>query len=281
MPPCKHVVTHLKKCSLHLNQFESTWGWFKLSQDILFFEIDFPSCREDVVYHKRHVGKLLVWIELECQNVRGGAEHVPPGISGNGGGCTSRMRVAFCFTSQTGGSQVQPTSSRTFCQPCLVVGFCNDVGCISYDCKLDLLTVPGTLIGQRYLDKILEAAVVSHFDINHSLASRPIFMDDNARPHRARIVVDFLNNDAVDTLPWSAKSPGLNSIEHVWDLLGRKVRERDQAVQNLREQERALVQAWNRIPLCRIHRLITSLRSHVRDTISVNGSYTRYWQHFY
>ena len=104
-------------------------------------------------------------------------------------------------------------------------------------------------------------------------------MDDNARLHRARIVVDYLNN-AVDTLPWPAKSPDLNPIEHLWDQLGRKVRERDQPVQNLQEMELAFVQAWNRIPLCRIRRLITSLRNSARDTISVNGGYTRYCQYF-
>ena len=147
------------------------------------------------------------------------------------------------------------------------------MGCISYDCKLDFLTVPGTLNGQRHRDNILEAAVVPHFD-NHSLASRPIFTDDIARPYRARIMVDFLNNNAVDTLPWPAKSPDLNLIKHLWDKLGRKVRQRDPLVQNLREMEQALVQEWNRIHLCRIGRLITSLRSRVRDTISVNGGYT-------
>jgi hypothetical protein len=35
----------------------------------------------------------------------------------------------------------------------------------------------------------------------HALADRPMFMDDNARPYRARIVQQFLQQAAVQTIP--------------------------------------------------------------------------------
>jgi len=44
-------------------------------------------------------------------------------------------------------------------------------GCFSLNCKLVFLT------------SILGLLVVPHFD-GHPLASRPILMDDNAKPHR-------------------------------------------------------------------------------------------------
>lgn len=148
-------------------------------------------------------------------------------------------------------------------------------GCVSNDCKMDLLTVQGTLNGQRYQNEILDAAVVPHFD-NHTLASRPIFMDDNARPHRARAVVDFLRTNAIETLPWPARSPDLNPIEHLWDYLGRQVRARDPPVQNLQELTLALHQEWQRIPMFRIRRLIATMRRRVANVINVRGGYTRY-----
>ena len=50
---------------------------------------------------------------------------------------------------------------------------------------------------------------VPHFD-NHFLADWQIFMDDNARPHRARIVREFRQQEAIDTFHW----PDMNPIEH-------------------------------------------------------------------
>ena len=44
----------------------------------------------------------------------------------------------------------------------------------------------------------------------------------NAKPHRARIVSDYLRKEVTDTIPWPPMSPDLNPIEHVWDDIGRK-----------------------------------------------------------
>ncbi|GFT67171.1 transposable element Tcb1 transposase [Trichonephila clavipes] len=48
-------------------------------------------------------------------------------------------------------------------------------------------------------------------------------MDDNARPHRADIVDDYLESEEIAHMAWSAYSPDLNPIENLWDALGRAV----------------------------------------------------------
>ena len=49
-------------------------------------------------------------------------------------------------------------------------------------------------------------------------------MQDNARPHVARCVQQYLEEVPIQTLVWPARSPDLNPIENVWDIMGRNVR---------------------------------------------------------
>ena len=83
-------------------------------------------------------------------------------------------------------------------------------GGISHDCKLDLVTIQGKLTGDQYIRDVLQP-VVPHFD-NHPLATRSVYMDDNARPHLSRAVTAYLQSEAVTCVFWLAMSPILNPI---------------------------------------------------------------------
>ena len=148
-------------------------------------------------------------------------------------------------------------------------------GCVSYDCKLDLITVRGNLNGQIYRQNILEAGVVPHFD-NHPLNTRPVFMDDNARSQIARVVTDYLRDESITTHPWPVRSPDLNPIEHVWYIIGRRVKERKPLVQTLNELEQTLHQEWQRLTQVQIRRLVGNIRRRLAAVTRVNGSYTNY-----
>ncbi|GFU52342.1 transposable element Tcb1 transposase [Trichonephila clavipes] len=50
-----------------------------------------------------------------------------------------------------------------------------------------------------------------------------LFKDDNARPHRANIVDECLQSEVITHMDWRAYSPDLYPIEHVWDMLGRRI----------------------------------------------------------
>ncbi|KAK7097775.1 hypothetical protein V1264_004706 [Littorina saxatilis] len=148
-------------------------------------------------------------------------------------------------------------------------------GCISHDCKLDLVTIRGNLTGDQYMRHVLEPVVVTHFD-NHPLATRPVYMDDNARPHRSRAVVDYLQNNAVTTLPWPAMSPDLNPLEHIWDILGRRIQALQPPVQTLCELEAALHREWLQVTREQIRRLTGGMRRRVDAVIRARGGFTRY-----
>ena len=116
-------------------------------------------------------------------------------------------------------------------------------GCISHDCKLDLVTILDNLTGDQYIKDVLKPVVVPHFD-NHPLARRPVYLDDNARPHRSKAVTAFLQSEAVTSVPWPAMGPDLNPIEHMWDMLDRGIQAREPPVQNIRRLEVALDREW-------------------------------------
>ena len=105
--------------------------------------------------------------------------------------------------------------------------------CISHDRKLDLVTIQGNLTSEQYIRDVLQPVVVPHFD-NHPLATRPVYMDDNARLHRSIAVTAYFQSEAVTSVPWPAMNPDLNPIEPIWDMLGRRILARESPVQNIR-----------------------------------------------
>jgi hypothetical protein len=68
-------------------------------------------------------------------------------------------------------------------------------GCISHDCKLDLVTIQGNLTGDQYIRNVLQPVVVPHFDNHPPLATRPVYMDDNTRPYCSRTVTAYLQSE--------------------------------------------------------------------------------------
>ena len=82
-------------------------------------------------------------------------------------------------------------------------------GGITGNARTPLVVINGNLTGARYRDEILQAHVVP-FVRQHAVT----LQHDNARPHVARVVTDFLTQQNVNVLPWPAVSPDLSPIEH-------------------------------------------------------------------
>ncbi|KFM70162.1 Transposable element Tcb1 transposase, partial [Stegodyphus mimosarum] len=92
-------------------------------------------------------------------------------------------------------------------------------GTIAYHRRSQLLRIVGNLNSNRYIREVLQPEAVPF------LQSLPgaVFQQDNARPHTARIVKSFFAAQQVQLLPWPACSPDMSPIEHVWDVIGRRL----------------------------------------------------------
>ena len=80
----------------------------------------------------------------------------------------------------------------------------------------------------------------------------------------------------VSVLPWPAKSLDLNPIEHVWDLLDRRVRARAIPPGKVLELAGALVEEWGNISQQELANLVQSMRRICTAVLNAAGGHTRY-----
>ena len=52
-----------------------------------------------------------------------------------------------------------------------------------------------------------------------------LLADDNARPHRDRVLDAYLHEQDIILMDWAPYRPDMNSIEHMWDVIGRGLEE--------------------------------------------------------
>ncbi|GFX53683.1 transposable element Tcb1 transposase [Trichonephila clavipes] len=123
--------------------------------------------------------------------------------------------------------------------------------------RTDLLIFKrGSVTTVRYRDEVLETIVRLY-----SAAVGPTFvlMDDNARPHRADIVDDYLESEGIARMAWPAYSSDLNPIEIIWDALGRAISSRFPPPVTLIELKTALQEEWRLLNSAVVDHLIESM----------------------
>lgn len=147
-------------------------------------------------------------------------------------------------------------------------------GGISFDSRTELLVlINESMNAQRYRDRVILPIVVPFAEeFGHDF----IFMDDNARPHRAEIVNIVLQEHNIARMVWPARSPDANPIEHVWDYLKRQIHKREHAPRTLQDLANAVREEWQLMPQQFIQDLISSMPRRVEAIRQTRGGPTRY-----
>jgi hypothetical protein len=139
-------------------------------------------------------------------------------------------------------------------------------GGISMEGHTDLYRLDnGTLTDIRNRDEILGPIVRPYAG---AVFPGFLMVHDNAWPHVARVYRQFLEDEGIDTIEWPPRSPDINPIEHLWDIMFHSIRHHQVAPQTVQELSDALVQIWEEIPQDTIH---------LEHALMLSGMYTSTW----
>ena len=139
--------------------------------------------------------------------------------------------------------------------------------------KSELFITRGSINAQVYRDFCINDIVVPFAE---NFGNNMIYVDDNARPHRAAIVTNALNLNNITSLHLPAKSPDLNPIEHTWSNLKLRIRKRENPPQTIAQLEAAIREEWDNIPQNFINTLIDSMPRRCRMVVNRRGGPTKY-----
>lgn len=139
--------------------------------------------------------------------------------------------------------------------------------------RTPLHLVVGTLTGVRYRDEIVRPIIIPTLE---AIGADATLMDDNAPPHRALVVNEFIAQQRVQRMDWPSRSPDLNPIENVWDILQRRVRDNHPPATNIQELFQFLQQEWDAMPQQTLAAVITSMRRRCNECMEANGGHTHY-----
>ena len=118
--------------------------------------------------------------------------------------------------------------------------------CFSWRGLAPLVVLRGTITAQAYVDVLntfLLPTVEEQFGDGDC-----IFQHDRAPVHTARPVAEWLHDNNIPVMDWPAQSPDLNPIEHLWDVLERRLRARPHRPTSIPLLSAALREEWLLFP---------------------------------
>ncbi|GFT15450.1 hypothetical protein TNCV_3264651 [Trichonephila clavipes] len=144
-------------------------------------------------------------------------------------------------------------------------------GAISCHGRSNFLRIEGNLNNNRYVREMLQPEVVPFLQC----IPAAIFQLDDARAQVAKTVRDFCSAQHLQLLFWPAYLPVMSPIEHVLDLVGRRLT-RDPRPASSKDKLILRIQAiWNSLPQADIPNQFDSMPLRTAALIAASGGYTK------
>jgi len=148
-------------------------------------------------------------------------------------------------------------------------------GCMSSEGVGYLCRIDGNMDAELY-QSILGGEFLWTLDYYGFEKKDIIFQHDNDPKHTARSTKAWLQYNEIAVLKWPAQSPDLNPIEHLWNELDRRVRNRQKQPSNKEELWEAIEEEWQKIGQDFCIKLISTMPARIKAVIKAKGGYTRW-----
>ncbi|GFW01882.1 transposable element Tcb2 transposase [Trichonephila clavipes] len=141
---------------------------------------------------------------------------------------------------------------------------------------IPLMHLDVTLTGDRYVSILSDHLHPLMSTVHaHGLGE---LQQDNATPHTSRIATEWLleHSSEYKHFHWPLKSPGMNIIEYIWDVLQSAVQKRSLHSLTPTHLWTAQQDSWCQLPPPLLQTLIESIPRHVVALLHTRGGPTRY-----
>lgn len=145
-------------------------------------------------------------------------------------------------------------------------------GCLSSSGVGNLVFIDGIMDQYGYLNILRNNLKQSAEKLG--LGCRYVFQQDNDPKHTAKRVKEWLIHNVPKQLKTPPQSPDLNPIEHLWDELGRRVKNHNTRTKE--ELKTALQTEWNTINNQVTKKLVMSMRNRLLEIVKAKGGPTSY-----
>lgn len=145
-------------------------------------------------------------------------------------------------------------------------------GCFSKLGLGPLVALEGSMNAEKYVE-LLKDVLLPELQA----AGRPmVFMQDNAPCHKARVVMDYLAENNIETLPWPPQSPDMNPIENLWAIIKARRQKKHGVPRTKEELIDQIFEIWNDIEPGLIQNLANSANKRVNEVLKLKGKVTKY-----
>jgi transposase len=148
-------------------------------------------------------------------------------------------------------------------------------GCMSWNGVGILAEVEGRMDAEQYVS-ILEGNLLPSMEYSGIPRENIIFQQDNDPKHSSKRVQNWLDSQDIKVLDWPAQSPDLNPIEHLWEILKKKLNSYKAPAKGVWELWERIEVEWNKIEVEQCQGLIESMPRRLEAVIKAKGGHTKY-----